>query len=215
MNTPQTAPSCTGCDSTAHGYLCHRHQEQLATHLTELPALYAEVGDCLVPRRSGWGDIIATRGAAGPRSPVNEDVIDTVNYGRAAEVIRLWRTDVRRLRWPHRDAPPPGDLGADCHWLTRQLDWISVAYPAAPDLAREVRELNLAARSVTGDPPPRRQHIGVCVAVTDDAGTVCGAALTRLPGEPLSCRRCGTAYRTEADLLLLHHHQPRTTTDRT
>ena len=71
--------TCELCGNAASGYLCTRHQEQLAARLRELPALYREAADCLVPRRTGWGDIIATKSAAGPRSPVNEDVIDTVN----------------------------------------------------------------------------------------------------------------------------------------
>jgi hypothetical protein len=89
-----------------------------------------------------------------------------------------------------------------------ELEWVVVHYPAAGELAREVRELEAQLRSLVGDPIPRRQRIGLCVAVTDDQGTVCGAVLSRLPGEPVQCRWCGTAYRTEVDLLLLQHHQP-------
>ncbi|WP_377978848.1 hypothetical protein, partial [Bacillus cereus] len=100
--------TCELCDRAASGYLCTRHREQLAAGLQELPALYAEVGECLVPRRSGWGEIVATKSAAGPRSPVNEDVIDTITWIRAAETMRRGRVDVRRVRWPHRGAPPPG-----------------------------------------------------------------------------------------------------------
>lgn len=199
------------CDRAASGYLCTQHRARLAAGLQHLPALYAEVGECLVPRRSTFGEIVATRGAAGPRSPINEDVLDTVTWGRAAEVLRSWREDVRLVRWPHRGAPPPGDLADDCRWLALQLDWIVAAYPAAGDLAREVYELETQARSVVGDPLPRVQRLGLCVAVTDDAGTVCGAVLTRLPGEQVRCRWCGTAYSSEMDLLLLAHYQPRET----
>jgi hypothetical protein len=202
--------TCELCGNAASGYLCTRHREQLAAGLRELPTLYTEVGECLVPRRSSWGEIIATKSAAGPQSPIDEDVLDTVNWGRAAEVMRLWRTDVRRARWPHRGAPPPGSLTEDCAWLARELEWIAATYPAAGDLAREVRELECQARTIVGDPLPRPQRLGVCVAVTDDQGTVCGAVLTRLPGELVRCRWCGTAYRTEKDILLLHHFQPRT-----
>uniref|UniRef100_UPI0036D37ED4 hypothetical protein n=3 Tax=Bacillati TaxID=1783272 RepID=UPI0036D37ED4 len=195
--------TCELCDRAASGYQCTRHREQLAAGLQELPALYAEVGECLVPRRSGWGEIVATKSAAGPRSPVNEDVIDTITWIRAAETMRLWRVDVRRVRWPHRGAPPPGSLAADCRWLAQELDWIVAQYPAAGDLAREVRELELQARSIVGDPLPRPQRIGTCVAVTDDQGTVCGAVISRLPGETtLICRWCGTAYGPERYLVL-------------
>jgi hypothetical protein len=200
--------TCELCGNAADGYLCNRHRQQLAARLEELPALYAEVGECLVPRQHGWGEIVATKSAAGPRSPINEDVIDTVNWGRAAEVMRSWRADVRRARWPHRGAPPPGSLAEDCRWLAREVEWIAASYPAAGDLAREVGDLDRQARTVVGDPEPRPQRLGLCVAVRDDQGTVCGAVLSRLPGEQLRCRWCGTAYVTELDLLALRHYQP-------
>lgn len=199
--------TCELCGNAASGYLCVRHGEQLAARLQDLPALYREVGECLVPRRSGWGEIIATKGAAGPRSPIDEDVLDTVTWGRAAEVTHLWRVDVQRVRWPAHGAPPPADLAADCRWLAMELDWITASYPAAGDLAREVSELESAARSIVGDPAPRRQRIGTCVAITDSG--VCGAVISRLPGETrLTCRWCGCVYEGARSLLVLSHFQP-------
>ncbi|WP_020141157.1 hypothetical protein [Streptomyces sp. 351MFTsu5.1] len=199
--------TCELCGNAASGYLCNRHREQLAARLLELPALYREVGECLVPRRTGWGDIVATKASAGPRSPVDEDVIDTVNWARATEVIHRWRADVRRLRWPHRGAVPPARLDADCRWLAQELDWIVAQYPAAGDLAREVADLNSQVRSIVGDPEPRLQRIGYCVALVGE-GVVCGAVIWRLPGETrLMCRWCGSAYGPE-DYLMLHHFQP-------
>ncbi|CAM5531121.1 hypothetical protein SALBM135S_00871 [Streptomyces alboniger] len=198
---------CELCGDATSGYLCTRHREQLAGRLQELPALYDEVGECLVPRRSGWGDIVATRGAAGPRSPIDEDVLDTVNGPRAAEVTHLWRVDVQRVRWPHHGAPPPADLAADCRWLAMELEWIVEHYPAAGDLAREIGDLETVARSIVGDPAPRRQRLGTCVAETE-AG-VCGAVISRLPGETrLTCRWCGCTYEGARSLLALSHFQP-------
>lgn len=201
--------TCELCGNATSGYLCARHREQLVAGLRELPTLYAEVGECLVPRRSSWGEIIATKGAAGPQSPIDEDVLDTINWGRAAETMRARRADVRTARWPHRGAPPPGGLGEDCRWLAQQLDWITSAYPAAGDLAREVWTLEQQARSVVGDPKPRVQRLGVCIAETDSEGARCGAVISRLPGEPVRCAWCGRRYETEADLLLLRHLQPK------
>ncbi|MFJ4785488.1 hypothetical protein [Streptomyces sp. NPDC088794] len=202
--------TCELCgDDTGGRYLCERDTVALAGRLAELPLLYDELVQCLVPRRSGFGEIVATRGAAGPRSPLNEDVLDEMGTGGMAAVVHSWRVDVQRVRWPQHSAPPPGGLGADARWLAMELEWIAEHYPAAGELAREVRELERAARSVVGDPVPRRQRLGLCVAVTDDAGTVCGAVLSRLPGETLRCRWCRTEYRTEQDLLLLQFHQPK------
>ncbi|MEU3161383.1 hypothetical protein ABZ753_28740 [Streptomyces griseoincarnatus] len=203
---------CELCgEETAGRYLCQRHTVELAKRLDELPTLYAEVSECLVPRRTGFGDIVATKSAAGPRSPLNEDVLDTVNMARAAEVLRLWRTDVQRERWPqHSPPPPPADLAADCRWLAMELEWVVDHYPAAGDMAREVGELEAQARTIVGDPAPRPQRFGTCVAVVNDEGSVCGAVISRMPGQTrVTCRWCGTAYASERDWLLLLHFQPK------
>ncbi|MFJ8603414.1 hypothetical protein ACIREM_32850 [Streptomyces shenzhenensis] len=202
--------ACEMCGGDADGrYLCHRHTVKLAERLADLPTLYDEVGECLVPRRSGWGEIVATRGAAGPRSPIDEDVLDTINWSRAAEVMRLWRIDVQRVRWPqHTPPPPPVDLSSDCRWLGMELEWIAAHYPGAGDLAREARELELQARTIVGDPAPRAQRLGTCVAVTAE-GVVCGAVISRLPGQTrVRCRWCGYTYATAQDWALLQHFQP-------
>ncbi|WP_411078487.1 hypothetical protein [Streptomyces sp. cmx-10-25] len=202
--------TCGLCGTSTRGILCTRHRDKLAASLAELPALYDEVGECLVPRRSGWGDIIPTRGSAGPQSPINEDVLDTVNWGRAAELVRSWRADVRRVRWPHRGATPPGGLKEDCRWLAQEVQWIADAYPAAADLTREIWTLEAQARNVVGDPAPLRKVVGTCIAPVDDQGTVCGAEITHCAGESrLVCRSCRCVYEGQNDLLLLLHYQPR------
>ncbi|MEU3620626.1 hypothetical protein ABZ725_51580 [Streptomyces sp. NPDC006872] len=190
-------------------YLCEWDTRSLDKRLTELPVLYREVAECLVPRRSGWGEIVATRGAAGPRSPINEDVLDTVTTVRTSEVVRSWRVDVQRVRWPHHGPPAAASLEADCRWLAMELEWITAEYPAAGDLAREVRELEGQARVIVGDPPPRPKDIGQCIAVVNDDGTRCGAALTHTAGQSgITCRQCRAVYRGQQDLLLLLHYQP-------
>ncbi|MHB9862160.1 hypothetical protein [Streptomyces sp. YIM S03343] len=202
--------TCTICPADAgNRYLCERDTITLAKRLAELPALHDELLQCLVPRRTTWGEIIATKGAAGPRSPLDEDVLDEMSSHTMGEVVHSWRVDVQRVRWPQHTAPAPAGLAADCRWLAMELDWITAQYPAAGDLAREVRALEHRTRAIVGDPAPRPQRIGVCVAVVDHRGTVCGAALTRLPGQTVRCRVCRTAYRTETDLLLLRYYQPR------
>ncbi|MER6956033.1 hypothetical protein [Streptomyces sp. NPDC000618] len=203
--------TCTLCeDETGEAYLCERDTHALAGRLARLPDLVAELGHHLVPRVSGLAEHIAS-GPAGPRSPLNEDVLDLMMSGHFAAVVRLWRIDVQRERWPQHSPPPPAGVAADCRWLGMELEWIAARYPAAGELAREVRSMEGTILSIVGAPPPRPQRIGLCVAVTDDQGTVCGAVLTRLPGQPVRCRWCRTEYRTETDLLLLRHHQPKAT----
>jgi hypothetical protein len=201
--------ACELCGDEAGGrYLCERDTVKLAKRLADLPTLCAEVGDCLVPRRGGWSEIVATKSAAGPQSPIDEDVLDTVNTARAAEVLHLWRVDVQRVRWPHHAAPPPAGLPADCRWLAMELDWVVANYPAAGDLAREVRELEGQARTIVGDPAPRPQRLGTCVAI-DVEGVVCGAVIKRMPGQTrIRCDWCGYTYETAQDWLRLQHFQP-------
>jgi hypothetical protein len=200
---------CELCGEAAgQRYLCERHTVALAKRLADLPTLYDEVGECLVPRGHGWGEIVSTRGAAGPRSPLNEDVLDSVNAAQAAEVVHLWRVDVQRVRWPRHGAPPPAQLAADCRWLAMELEWIVDHYPGTGDLAREMGELEAQARTIVGDPLPRPQRLGTCVAI-DDEGVVCGAVITRLPGQTrVQCRWCSYTYDSERDWLLLLHFQP-------
>lgn len=200
---------CDQCGTDIAPYLCARDAARFAERLAELPTLYAEVAECLVPRRAGWGDIIATHGAAGPSSPLNESVLDEVNHTRAAEVLQSWRVDVQRVRWPQHSPPPPYGLTANCRWLAMEIEWIAANYPAAADLAREVSTLEAQARSVVGDPIPRRKIVGQCIAVTDDQGTVCGADITHRAGESrLVCQTCRCVYEGQTELLLLLHYQP-------
>lgn len=201
---------CELCGEDSSGrYLCERHTTALAKRLDDLPTLYTEVGECLVPRRSGWGEIVATKGSAGPRSPLDEDVLDTVNTVRAAEVVHLWRVDVQRVRWPRHGAPPADGLAADCRWLGMELEWIAGHYPAAGDLASEVHELERQARSIVGDPAPRLQRLGTCIAITAE-GVVCGAVISRLPGQTrVQCQWCQYVYETGLDWMRLQHFQPK------
>ncbi|MFE9764642.1 hypothetical protein ACFYPC_08945 [Streptomyces sp. NPDC005808] len=201
---------CGLCGSEAGDrYLCDRDTTNLAERLADLPTLHDELVQCLVPRRGGWGEIVSTKNAAGPRSPLDENVLDEMNSGNMAKVVHSWRVDVQRVRWPQHSAPPPSGLAADCRWLAMELDWIGAHYPAAGDLAREVRTLEAQARSVVGDPVPRRKVVGQCIAVVDAQGAVCGADITHQASESrLTCRTCHCVYEGQQDLLLLLHYQP-------
>jgi hypothetical protein len=211
------ARPCTLCGQECGPlYLCDWDSRSLAGRLASLPGLVAELAEHLVPRRAGLAERVAA-GPAGPRSPLNETVIDLVHGGHIALVLESWRTDVQRVRWPDHGAPPAqGGMDqrvmAACRWLAMELDWITGHYEQAGELAREVRALESSILGIVGDPPPRPKPVGQCIAVTDDTGTVCGATITHLAGQSrLTCRRCSTVYRTEQDLLLLLHYQPKET----
>ena len=204
MNTCGLCGTDTG---TAH--LCKRDAVRLAERLADLPLLHDELVHCLVPRRYGFGEIVSTRAAAGPRSPLREDVLDEMANHSMASAVHALRVDVQRVRWPQHAAPPPAGLAADCRWIAMELDWIAEHYEDAGALAREIRALEAQARAVVGDPVPRRKVVGQCVATVDDQGTVCGAEITHRAGESrLVCRICRCVYEGEQDLLLLLHYQP-------
>lgn len=204
--------TCGLCGTTGTAYLCKRDTIRLAERLADLPTLYDELVQCLVPRRYGFGEIVSTKAAAGPSSPLDEDVLDEITTGHMAAVVHARRVDVQRVRWPHHAAPPPTGLAADCRWLAMELDWIVDHYPAAAELAAEIRTLEARARGVVGDPVPRRKVVGRCVAEVDDQGTVCGEEITHKAGESrLVCRVCRCVYEGQTDLLLLLHYQPKET----
>jgi hypothetical protein len=202
--------TCGLCGAdTGTAYLCTRDATRLAERLADLPVLFEELVSCLVPRSYGWGEIVSTKAAAGPRSPLNEDVLDEMTTGAMANALHSWRVKVQHVRWPQHSAPPPAGLAADCRWLAMELDWVTAHFPAAADLAREVRSFEAQARAVVGDPVPQRKVVGQCVALVDDQGTVCGAEITHRAGESrLVCRSCRCVYEGQNDLLLLLHYQP-------
>ncbi len=201
---------CGLCGREGDRYLCEYDTTRLAKQLADLPVLHDELVQCLVPRRGGWGEIVSTKNAAGPRSPLDESVLDEISTGNMPLVVHSWRVDVQHVRWPQHSPPPPDTLAADARWLSMELDWIAEHYPAAGDLAREVSALERQARAVTGDPVPQRKTVGQCIAVIDDEGTVCGTDITHRAGESkLRCRSCHCVYAGQADLLLLLHYQPK------
>ncbi|MET8693608.1 hypothetical protein ABZV65_13815 [Streptomyces bauhiniae] len=197
--------TCTACTDRDAGdrYLCDRCTTRLGDRLAGLPDLYAELS--ITPRVTGLAEVV-TAAPVEARAPIDLTALDMP--GNAAWKLEIRRRDIQRVRWPERSGPEPASLMAHCRWLRMELEWIAAHYPAADKLDAEVYVLEAQALSILGTPPPRAQRLGYCVAVTDDAGTVCGAVLTRLPGEPVRCRWCRTEYRTETDLLLLRHYQP-------
>lgn len=205
--------TCGLCGDSSGRYLCGRHADTLAARLARLPALVEELAEHLVPRCTGLAEQVAAS-AGGSRPPLNLDVIDLVDRGHIAGVLEDWRADVQRERWPDRGAPPvEGGMDhrvmAACRWLAMEIDWIAAHYEQAGALAREVAALEGAALDIVGEPRPRAKVVGLCIAVTDDKGTVCGADIRHRAGETrLTCRACHTVYEGQQDLLLLLHYQP-------
>lgn len=203
---------CGLCDAELpDGYLCPGDTLGLAERLTQLPKLYEALGAFLAPAVRPAGERVSS-GRAEPPLPVNTTVLD-LRYGGIALVLESWRADVQAARgWgqPAVEGSIERRVLAAARGLGLQLEWIAASYPAAGDLAREVRELVGAARSIV-DPrdDERGRRIGQCVTQLAD-GTVCGTALRQQPGQAcIVCPWCTYTY-GPSDYLMLRDLQPDT-----
>jgi hypothetical protein len=179
------------------GYLCPGDTLALARRLDRMPALYRALGAFLAPGGRTAGERVTSR-QADPPLPVNEAVLD-LRYGGIALVLEGWRADVQAVRgWgqPAVEGSVERRVLAAARSLSLNLEWIASSYPAAGDLAREVREMEGAALSIVDpeDPRDRGKRLGNCPAAFED-GVLCGAVLRHYPGETtIVCRWCNTTY---------------------
>lgn len=190
---------CEMCERPAgDAYLCPPCQQDTADRLQRLPALYAALGSMLAPARSTDG---GGRGGTLVEAPLplRLDVADArAQFGILPAWARALADDRQRpeLTSTREAVAVPDDLGARvaaaCAALAVARAWIAAEWPAAGDLAREVRELHDGARTVVGveDLPAR---MGRCPAVVQ--GAPCGAELLLPTGvQVLNCRWCGATY---------------------
>lgn len=191
-----------------HGHLCSGDTLALAERLERLPKVYAALAGFLAPASAPSADRVSSS-PAGSRLPVNEAVLD-LRYGGIALVLESWRADVQSVRgWgqPAVEGSVEQRVLVAARSLSMNLEWIAASYPAAGDLAREVREMEGAALSIVGALPERGRRIGQCVAV-DPSGVVCGAVLRHQAGETnLVCPWCTCVYEAR-DFLMLRTLQP-------
>lgn len=191
-----------------HGHLCPGCARSTTERLDRMPKLYAALAGFLSPATRASAEFVS-RSHAGASLPVDEAVLD-LRYGGIALVLEGWRSDVQRVRgWgePSTEGSVEGRVLRAARWLSMELSWIAASYPAAGDLAREIRHLEGAALSVVGAAPDRGRRIGTCVAV-DASGAVCGAVLRHRQGETrLVCPWCTCVYE-DRDFLMLKMLQP-------
>ncbi|MFG2855679.1 hypothetical protein ACGFZ9_34265 [Streptomyces mirabilis] len=202
--------SCGLCErDLEHGVLCPGDALALAERLERMPKLYAALAGFLAPASAPPGERVS--GSGGSRLPVNEAVLD-LRYGGIALVLESWLSDVQDSRGWGQPAVQGGveeRVRRAARSLSANLEWIAASYPAAGDLAREVREMEGAALSIVGAAPDRGRRIGLCVN-SDQSGVLCGAPIRHHPGQTkLVCDWCRCTYATEQDWLLLRHYQPK------
>lgn len=190
------------------GWLCPGDTLALAERLERMPKIYAALAGFLSPAGRATTEFVS-RSHAAATLPVDEAVLD-LRYGGIALVLEGWRSDVQRVRgWgePAVEGTVERRVFAAARWLGMELSWIADSYPAAGDLAQEIRELEGAALSIVGATPDRGKRIGNCVAV-DASGVICGAVLRHHDGETkLVCPWCMCVYEAR-DFLMLKTLQP-------
>lgn len=201
--------SCGLCDRDLEvGYLCPGDTLALAKRLDRMPKIYAALAGFLSPAGRATTEFVSST-VVEPRLPVDEAVLD-LRYGGIALVLEGWRSDVQRVRgWgePAITGDVEERVRRAARWLGMELAWIADSYPAAGDLAQEIRELEGSALSIVGATPDRGKRIGNCVAV-DASGVVCGAVLRHHSGETrLVCPWCTCTYEAR-DFLMLKTLQP-------
>ncbi|MFF1685954.1 hypothetical protein [Streptomyces sp. NPDC058254] len=201
--------SCGLCErDLPDGYLCPGDTLALADRLERLPKVYAALGAFLAPPIRQGGERVSS-GHTAPALPVDEAALD-LRYGGIALVLESWRADVQSVRgWgqPAVEGSVEHRVRVAARSLSMNLEWIAASYPAAGDLAREVREMEGAALSIVGALPDRGRRIGQCVAI-DPSGVICGAVLRHHPGETkLVCPWCTCVYESR-DFLMLKTLQP-------
>lgn len=201
--------SCGLCDrDLVDGYLCPGDTLALAERLDRMPKVYAALAGFLTPAVHGGAERVSVK-MTDAKLPVDEAVLD-LRYGGIALVLEGWRSDVQRARgWgePAIEGSVERRVLVSARWLGMSLEWIAASYPAAGDLAQEVREMEGAALSIVGAFPDRGKRIGQCVAV-DASGVICGAVLRHRNGETrLVCPWCTCTYEAR-DFLMLRTLQP-------
>ena len=201
--------SCGLCErDLEHGYLCQGDTLALAERLDRMPKIYAALAGFLAPAVHGGAERVSVKVTEAPL-PVDEAVLD-LRYGGIALVLEGWRSDVQAVRgWgqPSIEGSVERRVLVAARWLGMSLEWIAADYPAAGDLAHEVREMEGAALSIVGALPERGRRIGQCVAV-DASGAICGAVLRHRSGETrLVCPWCTCTY-ASGDFLMLKTLQP-------
>lgn len=176
-DAPETIP-CAVCEKPARERVHRGCRQHMADALRELPALYRQLQEALVPGRRG-GD-----GRSGSRTaplPCNVDALDLVSRGGVEGVVGGWARDLcEREGW---DVPAYQSVTAIVDWscgvLLANLGVICGEHEAVKEIAQELAQVaGQARRIVTGEQQPRRIgvscHCGRTLKVTlDTAGVRC------------------------------------------
>lgn len=188
---------CGMCETPIeHGHLCTGCTRALADRLHRMPRLYDALAGFLTPAVRPGGE--GRAGRAHAPLPVSETVLDLRGPGGLVGVLEDWWRALQRDRGmqpPRAYGTIEGRIRRAALALARNTPSLAAEWPAAGDLAREIRDVERSVASIVGAiNRPRGQRLGPCPARFDD-GTLCGAILRLQPGETVvTCPWCRSAY---------------------
>jgi hypothetical protein len=168
-------------------------QARLGQQIGELPQLYRDLEDALLP---GAGTGPAVGGTREAPLPVALEPLSLRARGGIEGVLTSWERAVREdLGWP--PVPFRGSVAqtvtGSAEMLHQNLLWLCGAFEGLRELSAEIAELHNACTAIT-NPPPQTYLAGACPAELRDGGT-CGFALRAFPGAAdIYCLRCGATY---------------------
>ncbi|MFF3643413.1 hypothetical protein [Streptomyces sp. NPDC002564] len=191
--------TCGLCERALEdGYLCPGCARGLAERLDRAPRWYDALAAFLQP--AATGPAVGTRTRVEAPLPLAEAPLTLRGPGGIVAVLEDWRDAMQADRgWgtPVRAGDTARRVRVAARALSINVEWIASSWPAAGDLAAEIRDLERAVRSIVApvDPADRLIRMGPCPTPLDGDGARCGAVLTRRPGEgTVSCRWCGTTW---------------------
>ena len=177
---------CAVCDRPARERVHRGCRERMADALKELPKLYRDLADALLPARRGDGPAVS--GTPGRGLP-GGDALDLRARGGIEGVVGGWARDLcEREQW---DIPAYQSVQAIVDWscaiLLANLTIICDEHPAVKELAHELGNIRgQAERIVTGENKPIKIPVGC-------AG--CGNILrVSLDMDGIRCPRCQQQY---------------------
>lgn len=175
--------------------LCQRCTSKLDRHLADLPAMYDALGAYLRLSSQTSTAVGCSKSPDAPL-PLAEPALDLRGPGGMVHVLEDWRAALHSelaIAAPEPFGDYPGRLARAVRALRGHLPYVAVSWSEAGQLAREVRELHGAGCSIVA-PPEKTIRVGLCPAELGD-GTVCGAVLRAVPGDPaIRCRWCNIIY---------------------
>ncbi|MFB7500069.1 hypothetical protein ACFC09_36220 [Streptomyces sp. NPDC056161] len=176
---------CAVCDKPARDRVHRGCRDRMADALRELPQLYRDLAEAMLPARRGDGPAVS--GTPGRGLP-GGDALDLRSRGGIEGVVGGWARDLcERERW---EIPQQQSVEAIVDWscglLLANLAVICDEHPAVKELADELQQISGQARRViTGEKPPRR--IGVTCS--------CGRTLrVTLDTVGIRCPGCSAQY---------------------